>query len=71
MYNVTMKQIIIGMLFLLLLAACSGTHKGLVGADRDKHGCIGSAGYTWSKELGKCIRPWEQKSVENSSSHGN
>lgn len=30
----------------------------LVGADSDKHGCIGSAGYQWSEKKQRCIRPW-------------
>lgn len=30
-----------------------------VGADRDSHGCIGSAGYTWCEVLNNCIRLWE------------
>ena len=29
------------------------------GADRDEHGCINSAGYTWCAKEGKCVRPWE------------
>jgi len=29
------------------------------GADRDEHGCIGSAGFTWCAKEGKCVRPWE------------
>jgi putative lipoprotein len=29
------------------------------GADRDEHGCIGSAGYSWCEVEGKCVRPWE------------
>lgn len=32
----------------------------LVGADRDKHGCIGSAGYTWSDVRQECIRLFEK-----------
>ena len=31
----------------------------LVGGDRDIHGCIGSAGYTWNASENKCVRPWE------------
>lgn len=31
------------------------------GADRDSHGCIGSAGYTYSQLKKECIRPFEQK----------
>jgi len=29
------------------------------GADRDEHGCIRSAGYSWCAKEGKCVRPWE------------
>jgi len=31
----------------------------LVGADKDAHGCIGSAGYKWCAKTKKCERPWE------------
>jgi len=31
-----------------------------VGDDRDKHGCIGSAGYIWSEDKKECVRPWEE-----------
>ena len=30
-----------------------------VGADRDSHGCIPSAGYQWCPATDKCERPWE------------
>ncbi len=33
----------------------------VIGDDRDNHGCIVSAGYSWSESYGKCIRPWEIK----------
>ena len=32
----------------------------VVGADRDAHGCIASAGYQWSAMLGECIRLFER-----------
>lgn len=32
-----------------------------VGGDRDAHGCIPSAGYTYSKAKNDCIRVFEQK----------
>lgn len=31
----------------------------LVGADRDAHGCTGSAGYSWCAHTNRCERPWE------------
>lgn len=46
--------------FVALLSACAHTSLGkLVGSDRDEHGCIGSAGYTWSDALHSCVRLWE------------
>ena len=32
----------------------------IVGGDRDAHGCIGSAGYSWCAAKNKCLRPWEE-----------
>ncbi len=32
-----------------------------VGSDRDKHGCIHSAGYNWSEINKTCLRPFELK----------
>ena len=31
----------------------------MVGDDRDEHGCIGSAGFTWSVLRGECIQVFE------------
>jgi hypothetical protein len=33
----------------------------VVGNDKDAHGCIGSAGYTWCESSQKCLRVWEEK----------
>ena len=45
---------------LLLATACSHPTLGkLVGSDRDDHGCLSSAGYTWSYALHDCVRLWE------------
>ncbi len=41
---------------------------GVPGADRDAHGCIGSAGYRWCERTQQCERPWElakAKGLEN------
>ncbi len=35
-----------------------------VGGDRDEHGCIGSAGYTWCEPKQKCLREWEEPCEE-------
>lgn len=39
----------------LSLAACTDN---LAGNDKDEHGCIGSAGYSWCEKESKCVRPW-------------
>jgi len=42
-----------------------GTDNGtLVGNDRDAHGCIPSAGYSWCDAKQKCIRPWEENCAQ-------
>lgn len=45
------------------------TGNTFVGNDKDKHGCIGSAGYTWCEVRKECIRLFEKgirvKSVDN------
>lgn len=48
----------------LLTGCCTNqpakpTSKGMPGSDRDAHGCIGSAGYSWCERAKKCVRPWE------------
>lgn len=46
---------------LLVVIGCSrpSTIGRLVGGDRDEHGCLSSAGYTWSDALHDCVRVWE------------
>ena len=35
----------------------------IAGGDKDKYGCIGSAGYTWCEAKRKCLREWEEQCV--------
>jgi hypothetical protein len=37
------------------------TQTPIVGNDKDEHGCIGSAGYTWCEIKNKCLKTWEEK----------
>ena len=47
-------------LFAMSIISCACNNgRNLTGNDRDCHGCIGSAGYSWSTLLKKCIRPFE------------
>ena len=45
----------------------SATGAPVVGSDKDEHGCIGSAGYTWCEAKQKCLREWEEPCVEAAS----
>jgi len=40
---------------------CVEVKEPVVGGDKDSHGCIGSAGYTWCQVKQKCLRVWEEK----------
>lgn len=31
----------------------------LIGGQRDAHGCLGPAGYSFDPEIGACVRSWE------------
>ncbi len=63
-----MKAIMtITIIALLLVGACAtertttdSTTPPIVGGDRDAHGCIPSAGYTWCDTKQKCLRQWEE-----------
>lgn len=43
-----------------LLRGNSNEQADLVGGDKDEHGCISSAGYSWCESGQKCLRPWEE-----------
>lgn len=32
----------------------------LIGGDKDKHGCLIAAGYSWCEAKTKCLRTWEE-----------
>jgi len=42
----------------------------LIGGNKDAHGCLGSAGYSWCAIKNKCLRVWEEKceAISNTSS---
>ena len=56
------------MLPLALLLGCQSDTQPTetkVGADRDAHGCIPSAGYLWCELQQQCVRPWELTKVDD------
>lgn len=64
------RYLLIGIILgMILLAGCAQTQTQtqeqqgngqMVGNDRDAHGCIPSAGYSWCEAKQKCYRPWEE-----------
>lgn len=42
------------------VSAVKTNQNQMTGNDRDPHGCIGSAGYTWSAVKNRCIRTFEE-----------
>lgn len=74
------KLLVLTLVFpLLFLSACTWSPQAengvegndvnqpnIVGNDRDAHGCIGSAGYSWCELKQKCLRVWEEKCEEGS-----
>jgi len=55
------KYLIVHTLLASLLGCTQAPQIPLLGGDRDEHGCIGSAGYSWDPVTEACVRPWEQK----------
>lgn len=31
----------------------------IIGGERDEHGCLGAAGYSWNETEKECVREWE------------
>ena len=40
-------------------ATSEDSRSEMTGSDRDAHGCISSAGYSWCMRTKQCERPWE------------
>ena len=54
-----MQLIIVGLLLsMALIAGCE--KQQIIGGDKDAHGCLIAAGYSWCDAKQKCLRPWEE-----------
>jgi hypothetical protein len=42
-----------------LVAGCVNDANAPIGGQRDEHGCLGPAGYSWDEDIGACVREWE------------
>jgi hypothetical protein len=53
------QVLIIGLILsMALIVGCE--KQQIIGGDKDEHGCIGSAGYSWCETKQKCLRVWEE-----------
>ena len=43
----------------LVDATLRGTSHVAIGGDKDEHGCLTSAGYSWCEGSQNCVRTWE------------
>jgi len=37
----------------------------VIGGDKDEHGCLIAAGYSWCEDKGKCLRLWEEACIDS------
>jgi hypothetical protein len=48
----------------LFVSGCTTEQPGPIGGQRDEHGCLGPAGYSWNETIGACLRAWELDGVQ-------
>jgi hypothetical protein len=53
------KKIILLAVLVLPIALVAGCVNEPIGGQRDEHGCLGPAGYSWDEEIGACVREWD------------
>lgn len=53
------KLVLIGILLISIFAA--GCTQKPIGGEKDEHGCLLMAGYTWCESKQKCLRTWEEE----------
>jgi putative hemolysin len=57
--HVKRENIIAILIFIAtLLYGCTG-NPGTIGGQKDVHGCLTAAGYSWDTDVGACTRSWE------------
>ena len=51
--------LIVVVLVASIIVVRNGQEPSPIGGERDEHGCLGPAGYTWNETLEVCLREWE------------
>lgn len=55
------KTLMIVILVSLVVGISGCTNEKLIGGQKDEHGCLIAAGYTWCQSKQKCLRTWEEE----------
>lgn len=53
------KHILYALTLICIFVVGCDTEK-LIGGEKDKHGCLSAAGYTWCESKQRCLRVWEE-----------
>ncbi len=64
-FRKTASIVFILLVLLALLIAVQTYQEKTIGGDRDEHGCLVGAGYSWSDAQSACIRVWLNDSSED------
>lgn len=52
---------IVGLILgIILISGCAKQSEPIIGGDKDEHGCLIAAGYSWCEAKQKCLRTWEE-----------
>jgi hypothetical protein len=53
------ETILVALVMIILSGCTQNSTPDMIGGQRDEHGCLGPAGYSWNQTIGACVREWE------------
>lgn len=60
-----MEKYIVYALVLMCVFSVACTTEKRIGGEKDEHGCLIAAGYSWCESKQKCLRMWEEECPDN------
>jgi hypothetical protein len=51
--------VVLGTIIVKYSPSKENSNETLIGGDKEEHGCLIGAGYSWNESVGACIREWE------------
>ncbi len=58
--NLMQAALLILIIITIGIAGCVTANDQTIGGDKDEHGCLIAAGYSWCEAKQKCLRIWEE-----------